>query len=123
LSMHSERPDHRMYEQWHPLGPSLLELGGNNAIIVTSSADIELAVRAILFRAVGTAGQRCTMTRRLIVHADIFERIAAELVSVYRQIKIGDPMEEGVHMGPLIDTDATAALQAALAQGIAFTLG
>ena len=98
------------------LGRSLLELGGNNAIIVTSSADIELAVRAILFGAVGTAGQRCTTTRRLIVHADIYERIAAELVNVYRQIKIGDPLEEGVLMGPLIDTDATAALQAALAQ-------
>ena len=98
------------------LGPSLLELGGNNAIIVTSSADIELAVRAILFGAVGTAGQRCTTTRRLIVHADIYERIAAELVNVYRQIKIGDPLEEGVLMGPLIDTDATAALQATLAQ-------
>jgi aldehyde dehydrogenase (NAD+) len=98
------------------LGRSLLELGGNNAIIVTPSADIELAVRAILFGAVGTAGQRCTTTRRLIVHADIYERIAAELVSVYRQIKIGDPLEEGVLMGPLIDTDAVAALQAALVQ-------
>ncbi len=98
------------------LGRSLLELGGNNAIIVTPSADIELAVRAILFGAVGTAGQRCTTTRRLIVHADIYDRIAAELVNVYRQIKIGDPLEEGVLMGPLIDTDATAALQAALVQ-------
>jgi len=93
-----------------------LELGGNNAIIVTPSADIELATRAILFGAVGTAGQRCTTTRRLIVHADIYDRIAAELVNVYRQIKVGDPLEEGVLMGPLIDTDATAALQAALVQ-------
>jgi aldehyde dehydrogenase (NAD+) len=98
------------------LGRSLLELGGNNAIIVTPSADIELAVRAILFGAVGTAGQRCTTTRRLIVHADIYERIAAELLNVYRQIKIGNPLEEGILMGPLIDTDATAALQAALVQ-------
>ncbi|MGW8187988.1 MAG: aldehyde dehydrogenase family protein, partial [Desulfobacterales bacterium] len=80
------------------LGRSLLELGGNNAIIVTPSADIELAVRAILFGAVGTAGQRCTTTRRLIVHADIYDRIAAELVNVYRQIKIGNPLEEGVLM-------------------------
>jgi aldehyde dehydrogenase (NAD+) len=98
------------------LGRSLLELGGNNAVIVTPSADIELALPAILFGAVGTAGQRCTTTRRLIVHADIYERVAAELVNVYRQIKIGNPLEEGVLMGPLIDTDATAALQAALAQ-------
>jgi len=98
------------------LGRSLLELGGNNAIIVTPSADIELTIRAILFGAVGTAGQRCTTTRRLIVHADIYERIAAELVNAYRQIKIGNPLEEGVLMGPLIDTDATAVLQAALVQ-------
>ena len=79
-------------------------------------ADIELAVRAIVFGAVGTAGQRCTTTRRLIVHADIYERVAAELVNVYRQIKIGDPLEEAILMGPLIDTDATTALQAALTQ-------
>jgi aldehyde dehydrogenase (NAD+) len=98
------------------LGRSLLELGGNNAIIVTSSADIDLAVRAIVFGAVGTAGQRCTTTRRLIVHTDIYDRLAAALVDAYRQIKIGDPLQKGVLMGPLIDTAAAAALQAALAQ-------
>ncbi|MDZ7582863.1 MAG: aldehyde dehydrogenase family protein [Deltaproteobacteria bacterium] len=98
------------------LGRSLLELGGNNAIIVTPSADIDLAVRAIVFGAVGTAGQRCTTTRRLIVHTDIYDRLAAALVDAYRQIKIGDPLQKGVLMGPLIDTAAAAALQAALAQ-------
>ncbi|MFZ0135208.1 MAG: aldehyde dehydrogenase family protein [Desulfobacterales bacterium] len=98
------------------LGRSLLELGGNNAIVVTPNADIDLAVRAIVFGAVGTAGQRCTSTRRLIVHADIYNRLAAKLVDAYRQIKIGDPLQEGILMGPLIDTAATAAFQAAIAQ-------
>ncbi|MFO7709191.1 MAG: aldehyde dehydrogenase family protein [Desulfobacterales bacterium] len=98
------------------LGRSLLELGGNNAIIVTPSADIDLAVRAIVFGAVGTAGQRCTTTRRLIVHTDIYDRLAAALVDAYRQIKIGDPLQKGVLMGPLIDTAAAEALKAALAQ-------
>ena len=98
------------------LGRSLLELGGNNAIVVTPNADIDLAVRAIVFGAVGTAGQRCTSTRRLIVHEDIYDRLAARLVDAYRQIKIGDPLEEGVLMGPLIDTEATTAFKAAIAQ-------
>jgi aldehyde dehydrogenase (NAD+) len=98
------------------LGRSILELGGNNAIIVTPSADLELAVRAIVFGAIGTAGQRCTTTRRLIVHTDIYDRLAAALVGVYRQVSIGDPLKEEIFMGPLIDTDAVAAFQAALVE-------
>ncbi len=96
------------------LGKTLLELGGNNAIIVAPSADLDLAVRAIVFGAVGTAGQRCTTTRRLIVHQDIYDALAEALVKVYRQIPIGDPLKEGVLMGPLIDIQATAAMQDAL---------
>jgi aldehyde dehydrogenase (NAD+) len=96
------------------LGKTILELGGNNAIVVAPSADLDLAVRAIVFGAVGTAGQRCTTTRRLIVHEDVYDALAQALIRVYRQIKIGDPLEEGVLMGPLIDTEATAAMQAAL---------
>ena len=96
------------------LGKTILELGGNNAIIVAPSADLELAVRAIVFGAVGTAGQRCTTTRRLIVQEEIYDALVAALIKVYRQIRIGDPLEEGVLMGPLIDTEATAAMQHAL---------
>ena len=96
------------------LGRTILELGGNNAIIVTPNADLELAVRAIVFGAVGTAGQRCTSTRRLIVHADVYDKLRAALIRSYRQIAVGDPLEDGVLMGPLIDTEATAAMQAAL---------
>ncbi len=96
------------------LGKAILELGGNNAIIVTPSADLELAVRAIVFGAVGTAGQRCTTTRRLIVHADVYDRLTTALIKSYRQISIGDPLAEGILMGPLIDKKATAAMQTAL---------
>ncbi len=96
------------------LGKTILELGGNNAIIVTPSADLELAVRAIVFGAVGTAGQRCTTTRRLIVHADVYDRLTSALIKSYRQITIGDPLEDGILMGPLIDKASTAAMQAAL---------
>ena len=96
------------------LGKTILELGGNNAIIVASSADLELAVRAIVFGAVGTAGQRCTSTRRLIVQEDIYDALVEALIKVYRQIPIGNPLENGVLMGPLIDVDATAAMQRAL---------
>jgi len=98
------------------LGKTILELGGNNAIVVAPSADLELAVRAIVFGAVGTAGQRCTSTRRLIVHADVYDKLAEALIKAYKQIKIGDPLKEGVLMGPLIDPRATAAMQAALEQ-------
>ncbi|KAJ2354335.1 Alpha-aminoadipic semialdehyde dehydrogenase [Coemansia erecta] len=82
-------------------GKSLLELGGNNAIIVHSDADIDLAVRSILFAAVGTAGQRCTTTRRLFLHADIHDAFVERLVKAYAQIKIGNPLEPGVLCGPL----------------------
>jgi aldehyde dehydrogenase (NAD+) len=88
------------------LGRSLLELGGNNAIILTPDANMKMAVTAILFGAVGTAGQRCTTTRRLIIHESIYDSMKASLEKAYKQIKIGDPLEEGVLMGPLIDTDA-----------------
>jgi aldehyde dehydrogenase (NAD+) len=98
------------------LGRSILELGGNNAIIVTPSADLELAIRAIVFGAVGTAGQRCTTTRRLIVHEDIYKRLRDRLIQAYGQVKIGDPMEDGVLMGPLIDRAAVETMQAALGQ-------
>ena len=88
------------------LGKPLLELGGNNAVIVTPSADLNLALRAIVFGAVGTAGQRCTTIRRLIVQNSIFDRLKDLLVAAYSQVKIGNPLEDGVLMGPLIDTEA-----------------
>jgi aldehyde dehydrogenase (NAD+) len=95
-------------------GRTILELGGNNAIIVTPSADVNLATRAIVFGAVGTAGQRCTTTRRLIVHHSIKERLAASLVSAYEQLPIGDPLSDGTLVGPLIDEDAVKEMMAAL---------
>ncbi len=95
-------------------GRCLLELGGNNAIVVTPSADLDLAVRAIVFGAVGTAGQRCTSTRRLIVHADVHDALAARLERAYAGVRIGDPREPGTLMGPLIDEAAFRAMQAAL---------
>jgi len=98
------------------LGRTILELGGNNAIIVTPSADLELAVRATVFAAVGTAGQRCTTARRLIVHEDVYDRFRDSLIRAYSQVKIGDPMEDGVLMGPLIDTAAVETMQDALGQ-------
>ena len=84
-------------------GRSLLELGGNNAMIVTQSADLELAVRAILFSAAGTAGQRCTSLRRLIVETSIKTELTDRLKSAYAGIAIGDPLAEGTLVGPLID--------------------
>ncbi len=96
------------------LGRTSLELGGNNAIIVAPSADLELAVRAILFGAVGTAGQRCTSTRRLIVHDSIRAALVERLIDAYRQIKIGDPLEPDTLMGPLIDAAAVDAMMTAL---------
>jgi aldehyde dehydrogenase (NAD+) len=96
------------------LGKTILELGGNNAIIVTPNADIDLAVRAIVFGAVGTAGQRCTTTRRIIAHEDIFKPLTERLVKAYQQVKIGNPLEEKTLMGPLIDREAVATMQAAL---------
>ncbi|TKT91531.1 L-piperidine-6-carboxylate dehydrogenase [Dyadobacter frigoris] len=88
------------------LGKSLLELGGNNAIIVTPSADLNVAIPGIVFGAVGTAGQRCTSTRRLIVHVDIYEEVKNRLIKAYAQLRIGNPLDENNHVGPLIDTIA-----------------
>ncbi len=88
------------------LGKSLLELGGNNAIIVTPDADIKMTVIGAVFGAVGTAGQRCTSTRRLIIHESIYDRVKEALVAAYHQIKIGNPLDQSNHVGPLIDTDA-----------------
>ncbi|HET7264568.1 MAG TPA: aldehyde dehydrogenase family protein [bacterium] len=96
------------------LGRSILELGGNNAVIVTEDADLDLAVRAIVFGAVGTAGQRCTTTRRIIAHRSIAPALARRLVKAYEQVTIGDPMEEGVLMGPLLNEAAVDAMMAAL---------
>lgn len=88
------------------LGRSLLELGGNNAIIVTPSADLKMTVIGAVFGAVGTAGQRCTSTRRLIIHESIYDKVKESLVEAYKQIKIGDPLDSKNHMGPLIDKAA-----------------
>ena len=88
------------------LGKSLLELGGNNAIIVTPDADIKMTVIGAVFGAVGTAGQRCTSTRRLIIHESIYDKVKEALVSAYGQLKIGNPLDENNHVGPLIDLHA-----------------
>lgn len=96
------------------LGRSLLELGGNNAMIVTPSADLDMAVRAILFGAVGTCGQRCTSLRRVIVHEAIASSLVEALANAYKQIRIGDPFEDETLVGPLIDGDAYEAMQDAL---------
>jgi aldehyde dehydrogenase (NAD+) len=96
------------------LGRSLLELSGNNAIIVDETADLELATRAIVFGAVGTAGQRCTSTRRLIVHESQYARLIPRLLDAYAQITVGDPLQRDVLMGPLIDAAAVARYRAAL---------
>ncbi|HRE64748.1 MAG TPA: aldehyde dehydrogenase family protein, partial [Ferruginibacter sp.] len=88
------------------LGRSLLELGGNNAIIVSQEADMAIAITAAVFGAVGTAGQRCTTTRRLIIHEKIYNKFKEKLVHAYSQLKIGNPLNEKNHVGPLIDKDA-----------------
>lgn len=88
------------------LGRSLLELGGNNAIIISKDADIDIAIRGALFGAVGTAGQRCTSTRRLIIHEKIFNNVREKLAAAYNQLTIGNPLDEKNHVGPLIDKDA-----------------
>jgi aldehyde dehydrogenase (NAD+) len=102
-------------------GRALLELGGNNAIIVEPDANLELAVRAILFGAVGTAGQRCTTTRRLLVHESIADTLTARLVSAWKQVTIGDPLDPATLMGPLVSelavTRMTAAIETAVAEG------
>jgi aldehyde dehydrogenase (NAD+) len=100
------------------LGRSLLELGGNNAIIITPNADIDIAMVATVFGAVGTAGQRCTTTRRLIIHESRYDEVKKRLKKAYNQLKIGDPLSEKNHVGPLIDTDAVKAYQYAIEQAI-----
>ncbi|NIP86235.1 MAG: aldehyde dehydrogenase family protein [Planctomycetales bacterium] len=100
------------------LGRSLLELGGNNGMIVAPSADLEMAVRAITFAAVGTCGQRCTSLRRLIVHQQIAAELFLRLQKVYQQLPIGDPRQAGILVGPLIDPQAGAAMDAALQQAV-----
>ncbi|MFH2071753.1 MAG: aldehyde dehydrogenase family protein, partial [Actinomycetota bacterium] len=103
------------------LGRSLLELGGNNAVTVLDDADVDMVTRAVLFGAVGTAGQRCTSTRRLIIQSGIKDEVVGRLVDAYRQVEIGDPLEPGVLMGPLVNEQAVhtmmAAVDAARAQG------
>src|SRR5690606_5507488 len=99
------------------LGRSLLELGGNNAMIVAPSADLDLAVRAVAFSAVGTCGQRCTTLRRLLVHEDVAGAMIERLTHAYGSLPIGDPRRDGVLVGPLIDEDAAARFEAALARG------
>ena len=103
------------------LGKSILELGGNNAIIVDETASMDLVVPAIVFGAVGTAGQRCTSTRRIIAHKSIFNDLNDKLVSAYKQVRIGDPLKDDTLMGPLIDANAVSdyskAIQAAVSEG------
>ena len=96
------------------LGRSLLELGGNNAVIITENADLDIAIRGALFGAVGTAGQRCTTTRRLIVQAEVYEEVKSRLVNAYDHLKIGNPLDPANHVGPLIDRHAVKAYLDAL---------
>lgn len=98
------------------LGKSLLELGGNNAIIISQNADLKLVIPAVVFGAVGTCGQRCTTTRRLIVHSAIYNDVKIALANAYRQLKIGNPLLSENHVGPLIDTDAVHSFSAAIGQ-------
>ena len=101
------------------LGRPLLELGGNNAIIVSDKADLDLAVRAIFFGAVGTAGQRCTSTRRIIAHQAIVDELCVRLVNAYQQAPIGDPLQPGILMGPLVTTRAVEMMLRAVARAVA----
>jgi len=98
------------------LGKTILELGGNNAIIISKEADMEMAVRATVFGAVGTAGQRCTSTRRIIVQQDVYEQIKERLINIYESITIGNPLDEKTLVGPLIDRMAVENMQNALKQ-------
>ena len=103
------------------LGKSLLELGGNNAIIITPTADLNIVLPGAVFGAVGTAGQRCTSTRRLIIHEDVYDTVKNAMIKAYGQLKIGNPLDESNHVGPLIDKMAVdiylAALEKAKAEG------
>ena len=96
------------------LARSILELGGNNAIIVAEDANLDMAIRGILFGAVGTAGQRCTTTRRLIVHESVIDELTSKLTDAYEQVRIGDPLNPGTIMGPLVDKDAVETMMNAL---------
>ena len=101
------------------LGKTLLELGGNNAIIVTPDADIKMTVIGAVFGAVGTAGQRCTSTRRLIIHDSIYDQVKEAIVGAYKQLRIGNPLDENNHVGPLIDMDAVGMYEKALEKVVA----
>lgn len=102
-------------------GRSILELGGNNAVIISQHADLNMCIPGIVFGSVGTAGQRCTTTRRLIIHESIYEDVKQKLVSAYKQLKIGNPLDEHNHVGPLIDKNAVkdylAAIERVIAEG------
>ncbi|MBP7809940.1 MAG: aldehyde dehydrogenase family protein [Bacteroidia bacterium] len=100
-------------------GRSLLELGGNNSIIITPEADQEIAITAAVFGAVGTAGQRCTTTRRLIIHESVYDKFKERLIKAYGQLRIGNPLDENNHVGPLIDKDAVKNYMSALERVIA----
>jgi aldehyde dehydrogenase (NAD+) len=108
------------------LGRSLLELGGNNAIIISDKADLDMSLIGAVFGAVGTAGQRCTSTRRLIIHDAVYDSFRQKLIKAYGQLRIGDPLDENNHVGPLIDTHAVEiylkALEAARAQGASLVM-
>jgi aldehyde dehydrogenase (NAD+) len=108
------------------LGKTLLELGGNNAIIITPQADLDIAIRGAVFGAVGTAGQRCTTTRRLIIHESLYETVKQKLKAAYGQLRIGNPLNQENHVGPLIDTDAvkrySAAIEACKIEGGQFVI-
>jgi aldehyde dehydrogenase (NAD+) len=108
------------------LGKTLLELGGNNAIIITPQADLDIAIRGAVFGAVGTAGQRCTTTRRLIIHESLYETVKQKLKAAYGQLRIGNPLDQENHVGPLIDTDAvkrySAAIEACKIEGGQFVI-
>ncbi|RAJ06920.1 aldehyde dehydrogenase (NAD+) [Chitinophaga skermanii] len=108
------------------LGKSLLELGGNNAIIITENADLDMSLIGAVFGAVGTAGQRCTTTRRLIIHESVYDAFKDKLVSAYKQLRIGDPLDQHNHVGPLIDQDAVkaylASIEAVKAEGGKFVV-
>ncbi|NWG28645.1 MAG: aldehyde dehydrogenase family protein [Ignavibacteriaceae bacterium] len=97
-------------------GKTILELGGNNAIIITPDADLKIAIPAVVFGAVGTAGQRCTSTRRLIIHESIYDKVKDSLLKAYRSLKIGNPLDQKNHMGPLIDKNAVNDFTNALKQ-------
>ncbi len=97
-------------------GKTILELGGNNAIIMTPNADLQLAIPAVVFGSVGTAGQRCTTTRRLIVHEEIYDKVKESLLKAYKSLKIGDPLDQNNHVGPLIDKGAVEEFKHALKQ-------